>query len=342
MRIVKSFEDVQIVLRDLLDWKSLLSTKDWDFRKLRIKNASPAVDPNDYVTLSQLGDQVKPVQEQVTNLSITQASPGGGSSSSGTVTNTGSLVAGRLVIGNGGVNITQGALTDETNNNVSTSAHGLAPKLPNDASKFLDGTGSFSTPAGSSGSGGIYPPFTVPVSANFSWTNQLSTVVTDYSNRQAFSLPTNATDPNWRLWINSAALPAHYQITAAISYSTVGSPSYVDFGIFIRDSSGGKFVFFGADTSNGLRRIKFDSVTSVNNVLTLGAINAPTMSFYRIKYDGTNRTFEYSLNGYEYQIQSSESGNSTFITPDQCGMGFANFTGVTYVVTAFHFLIESI
>jgi hypothetical protein len=144
VRIVKSFEDVQIVLRELLDWKSFLSTKDWDFKKLRIKNASPAVDPNDYVTLSQLGDQVKPVQDQVTNLSITQASGGGGGSSSGTVTNTGTLVAGRLVVGNGGVNITQGSLTDETNNNVSSSSHGLVPKSPSDATKFLNGA---ATPA---------------------------------------------------------------------------------------------------------------------------------------------------------------------------------------------------
>jgi hypothetical protein len=144
VRIVKSFEDVQIVLRDLLDWKSLLSTKDWDFKKLRIKNASPAVDPNDYVTLSQLGEQTKPIKEQVTNLSISQTSPGGGSSSSGTVTNTGTLVAGRLVIGNGGVDITQGSLTDETNNNVSSTSHGLVPKAPADDTKFLNGA---ATPA---------------------------------------------------------------------------------------------------------------------------------------------------------------------------------------------------
>lgn len=40
---------------------------------------------------------------------------------------------------------------DNTDLNASTSAHGLLKKLPNDASKFLDGTGAFTTPAGSSG-----------------------------------------------------------------------------------------------------------------------------------------------------------------------------------------------
>lgn len=39
-------------------------------------------------------------------------------------------------------------LADNTTNNVSTAKHGYAPKLPNDATKFLDGTGTYSVPAG--------------------------------------------------------------------------------------------------------------------------------------------------------------------------------------------------
>lgn len=38
--------------------------------------------------------------------------------------------------------------TDNTTNNVSTSKHGYAPKLPNDATQFLNGTGTYSVPAG--------------------------------------------------------------------------------------------------------------------------------------------------------------------------------------------------
>ncbi len=37
--------------------------------------------------------------------------------------------------------------SDVTNNNVSITKHGFAPKAPNDATKFLDGTGAYSTPA---------------------------------------------------------------------------------------------------------------------------------------------------------------------------------------------------
>lgn len=38
--------------------------------------------------------------------------------------------------------------TDITTANASTSAHGLLPKLPNDATKFLNGVGAFAVPAG--------------------------------------------------------------------------------------------------------------------------------------------------------------------------------------------------
>jgi hypothetical protein len=40
------------------------------------------------------------------------------------------------------------SVTDITTNNVSTTAHGFAPKAPNDATRYLDGTGAYSLPAG--------------------------------------------------------------------------------------------------------------------------------------------------------------------------------------------------
>src|ERR1019366_7537679 len=43
------------------------------------------------------------------------------------------------------------SVSNVTTNNVSTSAHGFAPIAPNDATKYLDGTGAYSVPAGGSG-----------------------------------------------------------------------------------------------------------------------------------------------------------------------------------------------
>lgn len=42
-------------------------------------------------------------------------------------------------------------LADNTTNNVSTAKHGYAPKLPNDATMYLNGTGTYSVPAGGGG-----------------------------------------------------------------------------------------------------------------------------------------------------------------------------------------------
>jgi hypothetical protein len=52
-------------------------------------------------------------------------------------------------INNGAVTEAKLTLADNTSGNVSTSAHGFAPKSPNDATKYLDGTGAYSVPAGS-------------------------------------------------------------------------------------------------------------------------------------------------------------------------------------------------
>ena len=46
---------------------------------------------------------------------------------------------------------TLAAPTDITALNVSTGAHGLCPKLPNDATKYLNGTGAYTVPAGAGG-----------------------------------------------------------------------------------------------------------------------------------------------------------------------------------------------
>lgn len=52
-------------------------------------------------------------------------------------------------------------LNDNTTNNVATTRHGFCPKLPNNAALYLDGSGAYSTPAGSAGTDppqGSYAP----------------------------------------------------------------------------------------------------------------------------------------------------------------------------------------
>lgn len=64
---------------------------------------------------------------------------------------------GDIIVSNSGANwsidnntVTESKLnlSDNTTGNVSTAKHGLAPKLPNDSSKYLNGVGQWATPAG--------------------------------------------------------------------------------------------------------------------------------------------------------------------------------------------------
>ena len=61
------------------------------------------------------------------------------------------------------------AFTDVTTANASTSKHGLLPKLPNDGTKYLDGTGAYTVPAGTGTSAPAWTtkhPETLPTSPN--------------------------------------------------------------------------------------------------------------------------------------------------------------------------------
>ncbi len=53
-RIIKSLDDAQAALNELQDWKDKLTTAPWDFHGLRITNASPSVNANDYIIRSEL------------------------------------------------------------------------------------------------------------------------------------------------------------------------------------------------------------------------------------------------------------------------------------------------
>ena len=54
MRVAKTFDDVNIMFKELFQWKDRLSSKNQDFHGLKIQNAGDATEPADYVTLRQL------------------------------------------------------------------------------------------------------------------------------------------------------------------------------------------------------------------------------------------------------------------------------------------------
>lgn len=96
--------------------------------------------------------------------------------------------------------------TDITTNNVSTSKHGFAPKAPNDATKFLDGTGAYSVPAtgntysvGADESVGTYftkqiPMIPTSTTAITGWTLTSTTITNNGAGSYITLTPTSSTN----------------------------------------------------------------------------------------------------------------------------------------------------
>lgn len=90
-------------------------------------------------------------------------------------------------------------LADNTTNNVATTKHGFAPKLPNDATKYLDGTGAYTTPPGTGVSGALIllEQQTASSSASLDFTSFISSTYDTYIFELLNVLPATSTDDLW-------------------------------------------------------------------------------------------------------------------------------------------------
>ena len=118
MRTIRNLADVQIVLKELLDWKETLLSKAKDQRGHQIKNAGDATDPQDLVTLRQLQkllDEIKGGVSKTVVQQTFQGGSGGGGGGNGTVTNLGNLALDQPVFGGGNTVIKSGTKSGNTN-----------------------------------------------------------------------------------------------------------------------------------------------------------------------------------------------------------------------------------
>jgi hypothetical protein len=275
----------------------------------------------------------------------TTAAVGGG----GTVTHTGNLTANALILGNAvadttalgslGTTITvlhgnaagspsfgsvvEGdlGLTDITTANVSTTQHGFAPKAPNDATKFLNGVGAYSVPAGGGG-GGIGPGALTavkPILANFTGVNIGSALATNNTTYVGISAPFTATTQTMGWFETYPTAPftvdACYIVNGTTSSGGVGH-NEIEMGLMSRVSGSGIWRGIISDKDSTLSvtvpyLLTFNLTgdgnagTGTNVKLTLGFYG--NFQCFRYTDDNANTcTYGASGDGLTYFLQTSE------------------------------------
>jgi hypothetical protein len=207
-------------------------------------------------------------------------------------------------------------LTDNTTWDVSTSQHGFVPKAPNDATKYLDGTGAYSVPSGGGGNGSIYPAFTAPDNTAFSDVNS-PTVAVNANGGVSIISPSDGV----RARVKTAP-STPYTITAAFLVSFFKATDQ-EVGITFRQSSDGKLVscgFYSNNTSLGIASRDFTSetvVSATNAFFDLPGILGG-VAWLKMTNDGTNRILYWSFDGYTWAPLLTEA-NTLFATADQVG-----------------------
>jgi Repeat of unknown function (DUF5907) len=235
--------------------------------------------------------------------------------------------------------------SDITTNNVSTTKHGFAPKAPNDATKYLDGTGAYSVPAGGGGGtvwtdrGPTTP--TPPPTTGWSWDNQAGSTLTEptsYSSNQIAKAAGAAAGLNVR-YRTAPATP--YVVTAALHLNARANVNYVRAGICFRQSSDGKLAIaeLSADEANIYSR-KYNSSTSYSGdyaSVAPGTLFGNRTIWLQIEDNGTNRIVRYSWDGINF-FTLHTVGRTDFLTADQIGWFVQNEGGVEMVANLFSWL----
>lgn len=166
-------------------------------------------------------------------------------------------------------------LTDITTANVSTTAHGFTPKLPNDSTKYLDGTGAYSVP---SGGGGSSTNFVSGFSGQWINTNTMTTSnlnatninILPPANSQAFAIS------NFSLTGSSAQGIVRIDGTG----NTSGSPDIISLH-YTNTASGGSLklinVYGGAAGNTTEFSLDPSGTVTISGTLNANAVSATSM-----------------------------------------------------------------
>lgn len=179
-----------------------------------------------YTLISTIAEYIRTLAQTLTNKTLTTPTIGDFTNSGHNHSN---------AVGGGTVAETSITFTDVTTNNVSTTKHGYTPKLPNDATKYLNGTGAYTVPAGG-GSGDVVGPASAADNAITRYDSTTGKLIQNSSatvdDNGTINIPTGQTYN-----INGSA---HTHAYAANSFSTIAVSGQSD---VIADSSADTLTF---------------------------------------------------------------------------------------------------
>jgi hypothetical protein len=238
--------------------------------------------------------------------------------------------------------------SDITTNNVSIAKHGFAPKAPNDATKFLDGTGGYSVPGGTGGSGGYVPaavsllPWYPPSSAGslddefasgstidtgrWTWVNQGTRTAPVARSFVTLTAVSAGTGDVWS-HVVQAAPATPWTVVAQLGLNMSIKSNFLYGGLIVRDSATGKFTAFKFDNT-GVEVDNWTNPTTFSaNIKSVAYGTYPNLGgpgpllFLKVQDDGTNLIFSWSFDGALYQVFQSVGRTSFLANPNQVGLG---------------------
>ena len=170
------------------------------------------------------------------------------------------------------------------------------------------------------------PVFTSPPTSSWSTTTLGSATVAADKGGRLFTIPDTA-GTNARVEYRTLSPTSNYTFTAYIE-SCIYPSNYSSTGIWLRQSSDGKMIYFGPSWTStpkySLQCWKYNSATSVSTQYgtswTIGTDLPEIPNWYRFRDDGTTRYAEFSFNGLEW-ITLHSIGRTDFLTADQVGWG---------------------
>jgi hypothetical protein len=260
------------------------------------------------------------------------------------------------------------ALTDVTTNNASTAKHGFLKKLSNSATEYMDGTGSWSTPAGGGGGGAPTTSEYITSAADGTLSNEVVIPgLAGHADRAgiggagvAYEFDSGASPLTWSAAVDAetvdSTIPSHLYIQDNGATETLGTYTWAPAGAFdIRcklsmgaevgtSASGPAAGLVVGDTTLANRLLiilLFDGATD-KHVLDAYTYTASTYTqrgarnqigtnfiYLRLVRDGSNNcSFYYSMDGLTWVLVATQS--FTF-TADKAGIRIAAASLVTNV-----------